>query len=83
MSNPTELPDSRFLHSKEVADDEPKVDSTRLSFWRQGWNAYRNVVLARRAQPQPTLDAILNCYSPDDTVGDYQDKIRALFGETK
>ncbi|TKW79832.1 MAG: hypothetical protein DI543_03185 [Bradyrhizobium icense] len=30
--------------------------------------------------PLPTLDEILNCYSPDDTVGDYQDKIRALFG---
>jgi hypothetical protein len=28
---------------------------------------------------QPSLDAILNCYSPDDTVSDYQDKIRALY----
>lgn len=28
----------------------------------------------------PTLADILNCYSPDDTVGDYQDKIKALFG---
>lgn len=28
---------------------------------------------------QPSLDAILNCYSPDDTVSDYQDKIRTLY----
>lgn len=26
-----------------------------------------------------SLGAVLNCYSPDDAVGDYQDKIRQLF----
>ena len=24
------------------------------------------------------LDEVLNCYSPDDTVTDYQDKIKAM-----
>lgn len=33
--------------------------------------------------PLPTLEAVLNCYSPDDTVGDYQDKIRALYAPVK
>jgi Lar family restriction alleviation protein len=29
-----------------------------------------------------SLDAVLNCYSPDDTVTDYQDKIRQLYAST-
>lgn len=29
--------------------------------------------------PLPTLDAVLNCYDPQDTAHDYQYKIRKLY----
>lgn len=29
--------------------------------------------------PLPSLETVLNCYDPQDTVHDYQDKIRKLY----
>lgn len=42
--------------------------------------AFQEERKARFAPASAWLMAILDCYSPDDTVGDYQDKIRKLFG---
>lgn len=36
--------------------------------------------LRKHIENTPKLEDVLNCYSPDDTAADYQDKIRALYG---
>lgn len=45
-------PDSRFLHGGGPAADEPKVNSSKLYFWRMGWNAYRTALLDSRPRSE-------------------------------
>jgi hypothetical protein len=54
------------------AQAEPAgLDERERFIWQMGYNA-----------AIPALDAVLSCYSPDDSVGDYQDKIRALYASS-
>jgi hypothetical protein len=72
--------------SPQPGIDERTVSTVLQDIVHDGYlsesNAHRaRAALTRRAPPAVSLNAILSCYSPDDTAGDYQDKIRALFGQ--
>lgn len=79
-----------WLHTMDNTDglpgNDPRVDVTLTPdnpYGRPGINYSEEYPVTSEPLYRgtgPSLDDILNCYSPDDTVGDYQDKIRALFG---
>jgi hypothetical protein len=48
----------------------------------KAWAGWQEALAQQSREAAPltvSLDAILDCYSPDDTVGDYQDKIRRIY----
>jgi len=59
-----------------------------FGFFLWGWR-YRAQYERQRATPERAaapadlLTAVLNCYSPDDTISDYQDKIRGVFATAR
>lgn len=76
-----------YLHTvKSRPEDEGGIQQ-KVSFSKdRPWGIIRNNYPEQYeiiVTPLPTLEAVLNCYSPDDTVGDYQDKIRALYAPVK
>jgi len=62
-----------------IPRDDATLDGARGSVLGMIAGKLRTIVAQQGAARVPSLDAILNCYSPDDTASDYQDKIREIY----
>jgi len=62
-----------------IPRDNATLDGARGSVLGMIAGKLRTILAQQGAARVPSLDAILNCYSPDDTASDYQDKIREIY----